>query len=299
LFGGLAASCREPTEITLQVRTNLPCASDEKWKGAAVYLGEPGADVERASPTLVATACDSDGRIGSLVVVPSDSKSELLGVRVVAGITRKPEDCADADYQGCVVARRALRFTPHTPLELEIELTADCVSVGCDPTHTCFSGACVDTQEVESQPTSAEPVPEPSVRCGDDGVRCGTTGKVCCLTVDTAAGTTRGDCRLPADCPKDDVVLICDDDSDCPRDPQTDIPGICDLAFEGTDLYAPGKVSLSQCRFATNMSTFSSAGLALCEKRQPCADAQFPCGASGGSPNPLPGYFWCRWAVQQ
>lgn len=295
---GLAAgiaSCREPTEITLQVHTNLPCDPNGNWHGVAVYVGKPGADLEQGAPALVTDACQSGGRIGSLVVVPSGSKSDELGVRVVAGLSRKPEDCAAESYRGCVVARRALRFTPHTPLELDIALNADCVSIGCDPAHTCVSGSCIDNQDVlvDSAPPEA---PDPAVRCGADGVICGTTGKLCCLSID--GQTTHGDCRLPEDCPSENVVLNCDDDSDCPRDEVNDIAGICDLAFEGSDLYKPGKVSLSQCRFATNMSTFASAGLALCEKRQPCADGQFPCGDSTGDPNPLPGYHWCRWTQQ-
>lgn len=294
----LLGSCREPTEITLQVHTNLPCKKDSgNWYGVAVYVGKPGAALEHAAPTLETDACEPNGRIGSLVVVPSGSKSEELGVRVVAGLSRKPDDCAAKGYQGCIVARRALRFTPHTPLDLDIALDADCVDVGCDPTHTCLTGGCVGSEQVEHP--DPEDVREPSVRCGDNGVRCGLTGKVCCLSVDTDAQTTHGECRYPETCPSDSAVLNCDDDSDCPPESDYSYPGLCMLVYDNKNgvLQDPGRASGSQCRFAANTSTQSSAGLALCENRLSCANGWFVCKESKGMPNPLPGYHWCEWTL--
>jgi hypothetical protein len=36
-----SASCRSATEITLAIRTNVPCDQVEAWHGVAVYVGEP------------------------------------------------------------------------------------------------------------------------------------------------------------------------------------------------------------------------------------------------------------------
>lgn len=62
-FALLAAlgSCRGATEIRLHVRTNAPCTDPSKWQGIAVYVGQPGADVENKAPALTATDCDANG----------------------------------------------------------------------------------------------------------------------------------------------------------------------------------------------------------------------------------------------
>lgn len=292
----LLTACREPTEITLQIRTNVRC-DGKSWRGVAVYVGEPGEDAERAAPTLVTTQCDEQGYIGSLVVVPSGSKQSEVGVRVVAGLEREPEACADADYQGCIVSRRSLRFTPHSSLQLDVTLAADCVSVGCDPLHTCADGSCVDTARTLTMAApDVPPLSGPTVHCGDNGAVCGTTGDVCCLAIDVEQGTTHGDCRPAKDCPVASAVLRCDDDTDCPRDPVNDYAGVCLLSFVGGDIHNPGRVTLAQCLYAQHDSAQGAAGLTLCQERVPCVDQFFPClpTAGGGNPNPLPGYYWCK-----
>jgi hypothetical protein len=300
----LVTSCRDATQLTLHVRTNVPCGSDQAWEGVAVYVGEPGDDVERASATLVTRACDESGTVGSLVVTPSGEKDGQVGLRVVAGITKNPEQCRDDEYQGCIVARRALRFTPHESLELDVELTADCVSIGCDAGHSCLAGRCVDTLDIATAAQAPPVVSGPSVRCGDDGVRCATEGDVCCLTVNRDAGSTSGDCRPAEDCPSNSIVLNCDDDTDCdPRDPITGKPGVCSLSYTsetGADPWIPQSIALATCRYAYVGSIANHWGLALCQTRDACADRQFPCRESQGVPtNPLPGYFWCNLNIEE
>lgn len=298
----LATSCRSATEVRLDIRTNVPCSNGDSWKGVAVYLGEPGTALEAKSPSLVSTECDASGHVGSLVVAPSGEKDELLGVRVVAGLLRNPEDCAKAAYAGCIVARRSLRFSPHESLALDVELTADCIGQGCDPEHTCLTGGCIGL-EGNSAPVDAGS--GPTVRCGDDGVRCGTTGSVCCLTVDTAKNLAHGACVLPKDCPPTSVVLNCDDDSDCTSLDTDAGPAECILTYQrdenSNNYYFPDSVSSASCLPATSpLPGMISVGLALCQDRQPCKTANEPCLASAAYPgdagavNALPGYFWCR-----
>jgi hypothetical protein len=147
----LVMSCRSPTQIVLNVSTDMPCTDPLAWRGVAVYVGKPGRDVDEVSATLVTRECDANGAVGSLVVVPSGDKDGEVGLRVVAGIEHTPEDCLEHDYDGCIVARRALRFVPHDSLELEVDLTEDCVSLGCDSEHTCSRGECVESRAFEVQ----------------------------------------------------------------------------------------------------------------------------------------------------
>jgi hypothetical protein len=311
-FGGLllgVTSCRSATELTVTISTNASCEEVKTWQGVAVYVGKPGAESEEQAPTLVTNHCEGDGLIGSLVVVPSGAKDDVVGVRVVAGVAQSPEACTANGYKdGCIVARRAIRFTPHSDLALEVDLLKSCLNIGCDPQNTCIDKSC-QPSAVAPPPAVSTPVPTPSpttsteppapgtptVRCGDDGVFCATSGDVCCLTVDADAKTTHGDCRRASLCKG--IVLNCDDDTDCPRGGvNKDYPAICSLSYTSNEdtPYVPLEIAHSQCLIAVpgNGGPGRPRSLALCEERVACADAQFPCMASGSSL--LPGYNWCQ-----
>lgn len=293
----LMPACRDATQIVLNIHTNMPCGDGDAWEGVAVYVGEPGRDVEMASPTLVTTSCDEHGTVGSLVVVPSGSNDSELGVNVVAGIARNPEQCAEEGYKDCIVARRALRYTPHDSLELSIELTRDCVSVACDTEHTCHSGRCVESDAIQEDTTPA-PITGPSVRCGDDGVRCSTEGDVCCLTVHPETASATGDCRPAALCDRPSIVLHCDDDTDCeylqPLAEERGGPPFCSVNYTHTetDLLAPSAITGADCGFFSTNYLSSHYGLGLCQEGEGCLDRRFPCDR-GNDPQLLPNYLWC------
>ena len=279
-------SCREPTEIRLHVSTNVPCTDPDKWKGVAVYVGSPGVGVETKAPALTTTSCDVNGQVGTLVVVPSAAKDAEVGVKVVAGLAVPPEECAAHNYQGCIVARRSVRFTEHDSVDLDIPLTSECVNVSCDDKHTCVDGSCTDAQTATAM---LDPT-EPSVRCGDNGIRCATSGDVCCLTVDRVAETTSGECRPAELCPSTSTVLNCDDSGDCA--PQADGgKTVCALNYTSSipnSPHVPNSVSSAQC------VSYSYYQLEMCGDRKGCASPSSMCHADVGEPDrPLPGYFWC------
>ncbi len=174
---GVAASaaivvrCLAPTEITLRITTNIPCASLDH---VAVIIGTPS-DLETRPPTAVTTTCDQ-GNIGTLVVTPSDVQGSL-GISVIAGTIGPPdvvaENCRAAGYANCVVARRVLSFIPHTPLTLPIELDSACVSFPCvsdaTMTRTCIV--------ISGQPQCVNAkVPDPSECVDASGTQCEPTG---------------------------------------------------------------------------------------------------------------------------
>jgi hypothetical protein len=295
-------ACAAPTEIRLNVYTDVACADNPEWKGIAVYVGTANSNLENKAPALTSTSCDRNGQIGSLVIVPSGDKDEEVGLRVVAGIGQNPEDCATHNYQGCIVARRSVRFNRHSTLDLDITLTGDCRGVGCDARHTCVDGTCTDTTAIVDLVSLPDASTAATVRCGDNGIYCGTTGNVCCLTVDANSGTTSGECRDPAQCPSTSIVLYCDDESDCTAlsDVQGGI-GMCVLSYTQApnSLYTPSTVSGSQCTAHAGTKGIAHYGLELCQTRLPCLGGTRTCGASNGLPlNPLPGYFWCLYDTQ-
>jgi hypothetical protein len=141
-IGGAETACRSPTEMTFLITTNEPCSS---VKGTAISVGVLGAALDAKPPTATSTFCDDQTHLlGSLVVVPSGDSDAELGVRIVTGTTDDTDTCIQNDFKGgCIVARRAIHFIPHSPITVPVEMDSSCVGLVCDPSSTCYQGACV------------------------------------------------------------------------------------------------------------------------------------------------------------
>jgi outer membrane protein assembly factor BamB len=171
-------NCAQPTEITLSLSTNVPCS---QLTGVAIAVGLPS-EVETMAPATTAQSCSSSGDIGTLVVVPAESKNESIEIQVIGGVNRDPTSCTAPAYgSGCIVARRSLTFIPHTPLVLDILLAQACNGVVCAADQTCVEGACTSS-EVQNpgsctasgacgqgtlEPTSTPPEPPSPLVCGN------------------------------------------------------------------------------------------------------------------------------------
>lgn len=153
-------ACRSPTQITVEMTTDVPCGSQQ---GASLTVGVPE-QLENKPVTSTAVACDpTTGRIGSVVIVPSGSDSDDVGIKVVLGLDRSAALCVPPYGQGCVVARRSLRFIPHTTLVVPIHLEQACDGIACDPSTTCVHGQCLPAA-----------IPDPTVCEGAGGCPEGT-----------------------------------------------------------------------------------------------------------------------------
>jgi hypothetical protein len=138
LAAGTACACRTPTQVTVEISTDVPCDSVQ---GASLQVGSLES-IESSSPSAEARQCSADGRIGSIVLVPRGSKDEPFAFKVAMGVGVGPDRCA-VESGKCVVARRALRFIPHTELSLPVVLRQACMGVSCPATETCVRGRCV------------------------------------------------------------------------------------------------------------------------------------------------------------
>ena len=152
-------SCASPTDVTLLITTDFDC---KDLHHVTIAVGTLGAALETAPPTTVSTTCQG-GYAGRLVVVPRGSADDLVAIKVVGGFgkMKQAEDCV-ATYDaaspsgrpgygpGCIVARRALRYTRHATLTVPIVLRAACDGVACGETETCVSGACVSATIADS-----------------------------------------------------------------------------------------------------------------------------------------------------
>ena len=63
----VASACQAPTEITLEIATDVPCA---ETRGTAITVGRIGDLDEKRLPTVQTLKCDEGGRIGTLVIAP-------------------------------------------------------------------------------------------------------------------------------------------------------------------------------------------------------------------------------------
>ncbi len=184
---GLAAlalpACSSPTDITVVVTTDFACA---QLNGVTITLGTPGPDLEHGPAATVSIDCtegdggDAHSYAGRLVVVPSDGKNDLVAVKVVGGFGTVPgaENCnAVGDTPpvygpGCIIARRAVRYTPHVQLTVPIMLRAACAGVSCGVNDTCVRGVCVSANIVDTRTCGGGAGGcDESVLVGDAGAR--------------------------------------------------------------------------------------------------------------------------------
>ena len=145
----VVVSCREPTQITVVIRTGEKCSD---LSGAEIVVGpsqkETQTRFEQKFTAAQSHDCDTTGLIGTLVITPGGAGGTIVvaaGVRVGGAPAPDPAECATAaSAKSCIVARRSVSFLDHTSLTLPIELDPLCVGQACDPASTCFKGSCVD-----------------------------------------------------------------------------------------------------------------------------------------------------------
>ena len=133
-------ACRSPTQITFVVTTDVPC---DQHGGTVFSIGRL-ADVDDRPVTSASSQC-IDGRVGSVVAVPSSDVGEEVAVRIVLGIGKTGDKCIDDKLVGgCIMARRALRYVPHEPLVVNVLMRNKCRDIVCPAGTTCSDGDCVD-----------------------------------------------------------------------------------------------------------------------------------------------------------
>ena len=141
----VTCGCLDPTQIQLEVHTNVDCAD---VGGTTIIAGVPGAietDPPVVASTDVCTPTTEGGDIGSLVLIPNDDDESRVGIKVVLSVGGNVDECLEPPYAGhCIVARRSLRYIPQTKLTLPVRMHEDCLGVYCDALTTCVSGTCVD-----------------------------------------------------------------------------------------------------------------------------------------------------------
>lgn len=154
-LGALSASCREPTSIVVEARTNVRPSE----VGFAVGTPSEGDDLKVVAVTK---SLAEGGDIGSLVVVPGSSETATVSIKVVAALIGSVDACTSRDgYFGCIVARRTIRYVPNERLRLPVFLSEACANVPCDAKSTCVEGQCVSSETPCDGATCSEPESAP------------------------------------------------------------------------------------------------------------------------------------------
>ena len=137
----LALMCATATEISVDIYSDVDCTKNAE---VGLIMGGKLTDLQTNALSSTAVHCDPSQRVGRIVIAPSGDHDEELAFEV---ITRNDdqalESCTAANnYKGCIVARRQLRFEPHTALDVRVDLRRDCLDKPCDPSSTCIHGGC-------------------------------------------------------------------------------------------------------------------------------------------------------------
>lgn len=142
-------SCREPTEIVVEIRTDLPCSDPQTrvdWTHIAVGMPMMVDGKKTALETKSCKAGSPTNYIGNFVIVPS-GRGTKAEVRVMqrATTTDANTTCTEGDIgKDCIVAKRVVQFLGSTKLRMQISLDRACLGKVCPGTQTCKNGACVE-----------------------------------------------------------------------------------------------------------------------------------------------------------
>ena len=156
----LVAGCQTPTQAVLEIHTDMPC---DAFPTVAIGVGDSLENADTAS--AVANTCAEDGRVGTLVLVPSGSDDASFSVRVVAASCgRSPGECiAGTGGHGCVRADRLLSFVPGESLRVPIDLRQNCDGVTCGTGSTCVHGQCATLTRESSRCVNPSGCPDSTI----------------------------------------------------------------------------------------------------------------------------------------
>jgi hypothetical protein len=163
----------DPTQATVDIRTNVACGDDAPAPDTLYETGlVAGSEATVAKSALQGTtrACkDPGGDIGSIVIYPRDGarRASLLVVGAIGDASA--EQClalargGAGDASSCIVARRSVAFVPNVDLHLPVLLDLRCAGYLCEESQTCAFqdgrprcvSAEVSCEDGECEPTGA------------------------------------------------------------------------------------------------------------------------------------------------
>lgn len=165
--------CAEPTQIVVDVRTDGCRLIKSTGIAVTTWSGVDQAPLTTFKNAENGTACEAEDRIGTLTVYPSgDDKEGEVGIRIVAGVDKLATECAPP-WDGCVVARRRVKFIPGTSQQLIVIVSLNCKGKDCGLGSDCTPrGECVALPGEEPTDAGGGGSPDACASCSGIGQSC-------------------------------------------------------------------------------------------------------------------------------
>lgn len=242
------ADCADPTQIEIDVRTDG--CSVVRNTGIAVTSPErvDDADLTIFTPRTAGCEAKPEDRIGTLVIYPSGAKDAEVAVRIVTGVTRNAQDCAKGPYDGCIVARRVVRFVPGTSQKVIVIMSRACEGKDCGRGAECTQGGQCVTVLPDGGTSDAGVLEAAAPDAGRDAAGDGPSdaGRDACVDCQGPGMTCTGGTTCAIDCAQAD----CEDKTMC-------APGLdCSFACSGSEACSGTRcVTNAGCSFACTSSS--------------------------------------------
>lgn len=145
-----ASNCASPTQIIIDVRAEKAlCSGAKMLRSTGIVVTTPEkVDTEALDIFEQEPGCGESGSVGRLTITPSGENDANIGVRIVAGIDMEAQQCRPPLWEGCILARRYVRFTPHRTITVTVILSEGCIGMACGKDE-CDKGACVKPDEIQ------------------------------------------------------------------------------------------------------------------------------------------------------
>jgi len=142
-----AAGCLDPTQATIELRTNAPCGDAGQVAGTLHETGVLAGSSSRVRTSDLNTStsqCESDGSIGSIVLYPDSDAKDASLVAIGALGSETAENCLEivqgrraGSLAACIIARRRVSFVERRDLAIPVLLDDACAGVSCADDTTC------------------------------------------------------------------------------------------------------------------------------------------------------------------
>lgn len=138
----LAPACYGPTEMIVEVTSDVPCTSAPR---TGLYVGPPFKN-DPATVTEDCTPTAAGSTVGTLALVPG-GESGHAAVKVVLAVGQRVDQC-EMHPELCIVATRSFSYLEHRSLHLPIRLFAECLGKRCPEDQTCGAGGLCMSDDV-------------------------------------------------------------------------------------------------------------------------------------------------------
>jgi hypothetical protein len=169
-------ACYGPTQMTVEVQTDLRCAEQLR---AALYVGGGGEAIGETGDSECTPLDGATSTLGDLVLAPGGERTASVTVKVKLGVgvdaqgNRVDAKRCEQGAPGCVLASRRFAYAEHEQKRIVVRLYRDCLGKVCPDGQTCVQGGACVSEQVQCEGDSCAVFEERPFALGDGGVEAG------------------------------------------------------------------------------------------------------------------------------